>query len=576
MQSRASLRHDGLIALGLAIVLGATWTWRAWPDLLALRLPDTDDVMRLQQVRDWLGGQGWSDLAQHRLGDPAAGGTAMHWTRLADLGPAALIVTLVPFVGRHPAEVAAVTVWPLILFAAAILLVGRIARAVPGGSGALAATAMVVGAIAYPATTVFAPGRIDHHGLQMVLLLAATLATVVPASVRAGFAAGAAAAAGLIVGLETVPLLAVLGGVAVAEWIRGGRGARLRGLGAGALAGLAVARAAFAPAAWSVATCDALAAPAWRAALPLAGAALLLGIIGPWFATRRQRNAAAALVGATAVGVALWLSPACLHPYGAVSPLLASVWLDRVGEAQPLFAAAPLVAIGYAGVMAAGLAATLWRAIRTREPGWWTLTILLLAAFATSAVQLRGAYPGALLAAPGLAMLVGAARARGAVPLVGAWAVSTGMLYPVAAAAMAPARPGGGIAGEACASPALARALAALPVGEVMAPIDAGAWLIAGTPQRLVAAPYHRNGAGNLAAFAFYARSPARAARIAARWRVAWLVMCADMPGRAVPGTAARALAAGPLPGWRTVAAMADGARIDTPQPRLLATPARR
>ena len=577
----SALRRDALLAFVLAAALGLAWTWRAWPDLLALRLPDTDDVMRLQQVRDWLGGQGWSDLAQHRLGDPATGGTAMHWTRLADLGPAALIVALAPLLGRHLAEVAAVTVWPPLLFAAALLLVGRVARALSGdvaagGSGTVAATATVLAAIAYPATTIFAPGRIDHHGLQMVLLLAATLATVAPPGLRAGLAAGAAAAAGLTVGLETAPLLAVLGGASVAEWVRGGRGARLRGLGAGALAGLAAARALFAPAGWAIATCDALAAPLWRAALPLAGAVLLLGLAGPWFATRRSRLLAGIVVGGGATAVALWLSPACLHPYGGVDPLLSRLWLDRVGEAQPLFAAAPSVAIGYGGAMLAGLAATLWRAIGTRERGWWTLAALLLAALATSAVQVRGAYAGALLAAPGLAALVGAARLRGALPLAGAWAASAGMLYPVAAAALAPVRAAGGAAGGACASPALASALARLPVGEVMAPIDAGARLLAATPQRLVAAPYHRDGAGDLASYRFYAGSPVGAARIAARWRVDYALVCADMPGRAAPGTAAHALSAGPLPGWHAVATMADGARIDTPQPRLFVPPARR
>ena len=576
MHPRASLRRDALIAFGLAVALGLAWAWRDRANLSTLWLPDTDDVMRLQQVRDWLGGQGWSDLAQHRLGDPAVGGTAMHWTRLADLGPAALIVALAPLLGRHLAEVAGVTLWPLMLFGAALLLLARIARALAGGSAAVAGTATVLAAVAYPATTIFAPGRIDHHGLQMVLMLAATLATVAPARARAGLVAGVAAAAGLTVGLETAPLLAVLGAASVVEWTATGRGARLRGLGAGALAGLVAARAAFAPAAWAITTCDALAAPSWRAALPLAGAALLLGLVGPWFATRRSRLLAAAVAGGGAIAVALRLSPTCLHPYGGVDPLLARLWLDRVGEARPLVAAEPSVAIGYAGVMVAGLAATLWRATATRERGWWTLAGLLLAALATSMVQLRGAYAGALLAAPGLALLVGAARARGVVPLAGAWAASAGMLYPVAAAALVPARPGDEASGGACASPALAGALAALPRGEVMAPIDAGARLLAGTPQRLVAAPYHRNGAGNLASYRFYAGSPAMAARVAARLRLAYAVACADMPGRAAPGTAAHLLADRPLPGWRTVARTADGARIDTPQPRLSPAPPRR
>ena len=159
---------DMLIALALACVLTAVWTWRDWANLAALRLPDADDVMRLQQIRDWLGGQAFGDLTQHRLG---ASGVPMHWSRLADLVPGAIIWCLQGVIGRHGAELIAVIAWPAMLLAAAIALTGRIARIVGGDE--VAAPAMVVAAIAYPASTLFVPGRIDHHGLQLVLLLVA-------------------------------------------------------------------------------------------------------------------------------------------------------------------------------------------------------------------------------------------------------------------------------------------------------------------------------------------------------------------------------------------------------------------
>ncbi len=148
------------------------------------------------------------------------------------------------------------------------------------------------------------------------------------------------------------------------------------------------------------------------------------------------------------------------------------------------------------------------------------------------------------------------------------------MLYPLAAEAMTPAAMPA--TGGNCASPALAARLAALPVGMTMAPIDAGAWLIAATPQRLVAAPYHRGGVGNLAMFGFYLGSPVQAARIVRSWRVDYVVSCAAMPGRDRSATTASALAHGPLPGWRTVAALPDGARIDAPDHSLSRAPSPR
>ncbi|TPG13665.1 hypothetical protein [Sphingomonas oligophenolica] len=72
-------RHDIPIATALAFVLSMVWAWRNWANLVQLRLPDTADVMPLQQVRDWLEGQSWIDLAQHRWGM----GLQMHWSRLA-------------------------------------------------------------------------------------------------------------------------------------------------------------------------------------------------------------------------------------------------------------------------------------------------------------------------------------------------------------------------------------------------------------------------------------------------------------------------------------------------------------
>src|SRR5690348_13799793 len=63
---------------------------------------DSDDVMRLVQVRDLIAGQGWFDLTQHRLG--LEGGTPMHWSRLVDLPIAALILFFRLFLDPLAAE----------------------------------------------------------------------------------------------------------------------------------------------------------------------------------------------------------------------------------------------------------------------------------------------------------------------------------------------------------------------------------------------------------------------------------------------------------------------------------------
>ena len=104
---RRRMRGDALAACALALLMTAAWALRDWPRLAALRLPDTDDAMRLVQIRDWLAGQRFADLSQHRL----AGGVPMHWSRLPDLVPGGLIALLTPLLGRHAAEIAAVIAW---------------------------------------------------------------------------------------------------------------------------------------------------------------------------------------------------------------------------------------------------------------------------------------------------------------------------------------------------------------------------------------------------------------------------------------------------------------------------------
>jgi hypothetical protein len=78
-----------LVLSWLAYVAVAILT--RWNLIQAFALPDTDDNLRMAQVRAWLGGQGWFDLVQHRF-DPAHGGANIHWSRLVDLPIAGIIV----------------------------------------------------------------------------------------------------------------------------------------------------------------------------------------------------------------------------------------------------------------------------------------------------------------------------------------------------------------------------------------------------------------------------------------------------------------------------------------------------
>src|SRR5689334_15122540 len=82
-----------LVWLGTALYLA----YVRWGMILGFLLPDTDDNMRMMQVRDLLRGQGWFDLRQYRLDPPY--GANIHWSRLVDLPIAGMILAFRPIFG---------------------------------------------------------------------------------------------------------------------------------------------------------------------------------------------------------------------------------------------------------------------------------------------------------------------------------------------------------------------------------------------------------------------------------------------------------------------------------------------
>jgi hypothetical protein len=554
VEFRRTRLGDVLCAFALAVVLCAGWAWRDWAALSALQLTDTDDMMRLQQIRDWIAGQGFADLAQHRLGWGA--GLEMHWSRLPDLVPAAFIVSLTPVVGRYWAELIAVITWPTLLFAGALCLTTRIARVL--GGAPIARTAAVVAAVAFPATTIFVPGRIDHHGLQVFLLLIIVRALVARPAMEPGLIAGLAAAASVVIGLETTPLIAAAGVAMTIGWLRAGAGTddRMMGFGIGLGAGLLAASIVFRTSSWGYPGCDGFTMVAWRAAVIAAFAPMGMALAARDIA----RPATRAILGSIIVIVVgfgmVLVAPQCLSPYGMVDPTLARLWLAKVGEAQPLFATPLPIAIGYAGVMVAGVVASAWRVSVTRDPRWASLLLVQVAALLVTCLHLRGAFAGAILAAPALAAVIAAARARGSLSLAGAWVASAGMLYPMAAQAVAArtsAAPPGAHASDAAAAATGEKGLAdlaMLPPGRLLAPLDLGAYAIGATRLQVVGAPYHRNNAGNLAVYRFFLGPPDQAARVAQIWHLRYVALRADDLGGAAAGTLAEALKRGAPPLW--------------------------
>src|SRR5436190_11293532 len=203
--------------LVLLVWLGfcAWFIYNKWADIRFFGLGDTDDNMRMMQVRGLLNGQGWFDLRQHRMNPPF--GANIHWSRLVDLPIAGLILFLRPLISNAAAERWAVGLAPLLpylllLFSLALTtrrLIDR--RAYPAAFLALFFAGSTNG--------MFMPERIDHHGWQLALLALGIAAIADPKRVRGGLVLGLSSALSLAIGLEMIIYLALAGAAMVLFWV---------------------------------------------------------------------------------------------------------------------------------------------------------------------------------------------------------------------------------------------------------------------------------------------------------------------------------------------------------------------
>jgi hypothetical protein len=482
--------------------------------------PDNDDVMRLVEVRDWLGGQGWFDLMQYRLG--LDGGTLMHWSRLIDAPIGFLIRLFSLFLPMETAENVAATLWPLLT--AGPLFVATGLAGLRFGGPRVMHIAMGLVALFVFVCGKFSPGALDHHNIQLVLamIIAACLADR-KGSVRDHACAGIAAALAIAIGAETVPFMAVACLCVAARWIWQGadfaRGARAFGLSL-ALAITAAFFATVPPHAYAAVTCDNLSFGFYS--LSAAGGAGLFALTYiPAGITIVGRLAASAALGVILAGTALFVAPQCLgSPLANLDPMLVELWLRHVSEARSIVSQFRTEAYIVGGFYAPGLFAIvvcLVRIWKGRERGLHLLFLALVGvSWAIALVQLRGSMFANLMSIPPLALLIADLQLRvrrnpkdipatigfvlatlGSVPA--AWAF-TGAVWEVGLNSVDMNTLTGvneDKDGE-CDISKSAEALRALPLGVIAAPSNSGAEILRYSGHRALSAPYHRNQGGML------------------------------------------------------------------------------
>ncbi|HEY4070014.1 MAG TPA: hypothetical protein VGM04_00465 [Sphingomicrobium sp.] len=557
-------RNIGILAL-FWLAFSVLITMASWHSLQQRQFPDPDDVMRLLQVRDWIGGQSWFDVTQYRLNPPA--GVVMHWSRLVDVPIAAVILLTRPYVGEFGAETAALVAVPLLTLGIVMLLVNAIGRRLTSSKAALvaaAATPFSLGALKQ-----MRPMRVDHHGWQIVMALAGILAVLDDRPRRSGVVAGIAMALWLNISIEGLPFAAAVGALFAWRWLQSANEAeRLKSyLASLAISSLLVFGLTHYPSTWLTQPRDVV-TPAHLAAFAVA-ATIALITVRPTTVDWRVRLAVLASVGGAALSAIFSIDPHWLKgPFGSLPPLVKEMWYQRVDEGLPVWQvgwdeAAAAVAQPLVGIVG-GIFAVRAASGGERER-WIGYLLLLLAATAASAYVIRFGTTASIIALPATAYLCQRAyrRARSlslmparVVATAGALCIMTpAFAVPLTMAPMNNRLQRAIDAGSACTRRSEVEKLRILPTGQIAAPVEITPALLLSTSDSAVATGHHRNASGINDVLELFLSPPSEGAKILARRHVDYVVFCPGAPesirfaNRGPDGLAAM-LQAGKAPSW--------------------------
>jgi len=549
----------------------AWWIYSSWSNIRWFGLGDTDDNMRIMQVRALLHGQGWYDLRQYRLNPPA--GANIHWSRLVDLPIAGLILGLRPFLGGPAAERWAVAIAPLIPYLLLLFSTALTAR-------------RLLGPIAYPlvflglffagsTNGMFEPERIDHHGWQLALLALSIAAIADRDRVRGGLVLGISSALSLAIGLEMIIYLALAGVAMVLFWVEDGQEReRLRAYALSLGGGTALAFLVFASNDNWHAVCDAL-SPVWLSDA-LLGSALMFAMawLSPADWKKRLAFAFAAGIMIAAFHALTW--PHCLQRLEGVSPEVERLWLSHVKEARPFWMhgwriATLIIALPITGAI--GWLLLIWskrgdreafrRALGAAIPGFAASGLLLWQTRTGPAAQMMAVVGAAAIVWILLPLFWNSRssimRVGGAVLvfLIGAGAVVPFVLDFIPEPKTTARDAQIGKANRLCGSLWGLRPVALQPKGIVFTFVDLGPRLITVTHHDSIAGPYHRNGQQIADVMNFWRGSADEAHRLAAKYRANYVLSCPNSSTTTIfesetPKGFYVQLERGKVPGWLT------------------------
>lgn len=571
-------------AVFLAVIISLVWLYggAVLSGTFGHMAGEPDNVMRYIQIRDWMNGQSWFDTNQYRLG--VAGGTDMHWSRLPDVPVAALTWLFGIFTTQEHALYLAAAIWPPLLGAVLLVIFARGAERLSTPETRLPAVVAVlgVGLVFICRSIRFESGALDHHNLQVVLMMGCVVALLTASRFKSGFLAGALMGAALAIGPEVYPFIALIGLFVALDWAWLGQERVQRTLGFGLGFALSLAGLFFltvAPSDWAKNYCD-----------QLSTVNVLAGVIGgsglavaAWKMSPRplwMRILPLCVIGLAVLVLVGTIAPQCFsNPLDALPETMHKFWLDHISEAKPLGVDEPMPLreipyfIGTAIVIITVLILSL---IKRGASSVTCLFLMLLAAsMALTVYQVRffiflhafAIVPSAIWIAN---TYVAGTKKKSNIAYLGATVLSLPIFMTIPHQLLSSKTDQASEAKKAdlvvCSAPDVIDALNRLPTGVVQASVSHGADLMKVTSHRYLAANYHRNIAGIQADIEIHTASVEGAKQLIKSYGIDYILLCktdylTEFYGKDYPNAFAVKLEAGETPNWLSLqdASLSDG-----------------
>lgn len=501
---------------------------------------DSDDVMRLIQIRDFFAGQHWFDLTQYRMGPGV--GTDMHWSRIVDLPMIILIGFFDIFLPYEWAEKIGISLWPPLCSGLVIWGVFTGVRHL-GGKFSYIFAALLLGFLLVWHYR-FAPGGIDHHNLQLALI-AISIGHALDPQLRPKnyIISGVALALSVGIGMEVYAFVGIITGYMTVAWLIAGDKASNATQGFGlafAITLAAIFITMISPKNYSVIHCD-----AFSLITLCAGAA---GGIGLMFAAKLTsdksflwRFGSVVVLGLICLVILAAQAPQCLaNPLDSLPADVKELWLGNIQEAQPLLSGqedVPLI-IAYAlGPTSIAILVALRQIFRKNKIQQYSLLAVLIAvSLALSLYQSRFHVFSGIIAlfilAPWIASIFEKENETEGTRLkyIGALALSLPYIwcFPVmlVMAAQDEDTSGNEEARKVCYSQNVFDVLSRLPEGRVVIASNGTPHVLKNTAHKTLSGNYHRNADGILSNIRIFMQGGDKSLELITAHSVDYLHVC--------------------------------------------------